>query len=271
MKSIPDGWAVLLTLFDHVADGLLKEPESRASQLDIEGHLWRLPRHVVHSYRNVITDEDRAQARPLVQKLRSRAVKLINERPEHALVREKLAERVQSARREFSFRSWRLDDVERFVSYLNNEAMWTYIPEDYPAPLTPELAEVLIRHSNEAPERHEVCAVEWQGEVVGQVRLQFDSSPTPDSAEISYWLAQPFWNKGLTTDFVTLYTSISFQSHPAIDRIFAHVLVGNDSSIRVLEKSGYRQESFEYHNLLKHGKKVSTYVLSVFRWDYQVE
>jgi len=260
----------LFACFERLATEVFAEAESGATPSGRERRLWRLPKNVVYYYHNVITREDMARVRPLVEKLRHRAVELINELPERAEARARLAELARSAQERFTFHPWSMGDLELFVSYLDNAAMWAHIPEDYPEPLTLEMAATLIEASNEAPRHHEVHAVRWNGDVIGQARLQFDSSPSPDSAELSYWLAQPYWNRGLTTDFVTLYTYESFRTHPKIGRIFAQVLEGNDSSIRVLEKAGYRQESFEYHNVEKHGRKLSTHVFSVYDSDYLV-
>ena len=268
MTSTQSDLEPLIELFEHLADSILKEASLQPQSRDIEDRLWRLPKHVVHYYYNTIRDADQVKVRPLVRMLRSRAVDLICSRPEYASIRQARAERIAALTEQFRFRPWRMGDVDRFMSYLDNPAMWAYIPEDYPAPLTRDLAEVLIRHSNAAPERHEVRAVEWQGQVIGQVRLQFDSSPESDGAEVSYWLAQPFWNQGLTTDFVTLYTSTCFANHPRLAYVFAQVLDGNDASLRVLQKSGYRWEAFAYRNQVKRGKPTSTHVLSVFRQDY---
>jgi len=92
------------------------------------------------------------------------------------------------------FESWRSDDLETYVSLLDNKDMWTYFPEEYPDPLTPEIAEALISNSNEAEDRHQVHAIHYGGDIVGQARLLFDGSD--DAAEISYWIGQrPFRNQ----------------------------------------------------------------------------
>jgi RimJ/RimL family protein N-acetyltransferase len=116
--------------------------------------------------------------------------------------------------------------------------------------------------------RHFVNAVEWHNLPVGQVRLQFDSSPYPDAVEISYWIARPYWGQGLATKVVSMFTADCFSERPQIDRVFAQVLDRNRASMRVLEKAGYRFESFRYQNVTKGDRKHSSHFFGVCRADY---
>ncbi len=144
---------------------------------------------------------------------------------------------------QYTFRPWAQSDVDRYVEMLDDAEIWLHLDESYPDPLTEEYAVRLIDLSRNLSS-HEVRAVVHNGEVIGQVRLQYDNAKTSPGlsekdAEISYWLGRPFWGKGLMTDIVRLYTWMSFRSHN-LESLSAWVRESNRGSIRVLEKSGYR-------------------------------
>lgn len=60
------------------------------------------------------------------------------------------------------------------------------------------------------------------------------------NAELGYWLAEPYWGKGIMTQILVLAIS-SYFSHTDVIRIYANVYAGNISSMRVLEKIGFRK------------------------------
>lgn len=258
----------LSKLFDQLARDIVNEANLGNAADDHVSKLWQLPKATVHYYYNVVTDQEKSKASPLVEKFRLRAVDLINQLPETKTFKEALSLRLSNAAKQFRFRQWRETDLDVYRSLLDNEEMWRFFPENYPDPLTPDAATALIETSNNLPDRHKVHAIEWNGAVVGQARLLFDPA-TPDAAEISYWLGQQYWGQGLAGNFVALYTQISFRENPNINRIFAKVIEGNAASVKLLEKVGYRDESFAYKNVEKYGDPLSTQTLSVFRKSYQ--
>ena len=62
------------------------------------------------------------------------------------------------------------------------------------------------------------------------------------TAEIGYWLAEPFWGRGIATDAVRAIVDYAFASFGLIG-VEAHVFEWNLASCRVLEKVGFVQES----------------------------
>lgn len=144
--------------------------------------------------------------------------------------------------RRYTFQHWTQADVDRYVELLDDPEIWLHLDESYPDPLTAEYAVRLIDLSRNLSS-HEVRAVVHNGEVVGQVRLQFENAKTSPGlsekdAEISYWLGRPYWGRGLMSDIVRLYTWMSFKSH-GLESLSAWVRESNRGSVRVLEKSGY--------------------------------
>lgn len=150
--------------------------------------------------------------------------------------------RASAARGRLVLRPWSRDDVPAFVALLDDPRVWRHLPEDYPAPLSEEMARDLIEISN-AGAHHEVRAIERDGAVVGQVSLAFDPDARPArDAEISYWLGAAHWGEGIGSEVVALYTGVAFARRPELAAIHAVVHPENRMSARVLEKAGYRLE-----------------------------
>ena len=71
--------------------------------------------------------------------------------------------------------------------------------------------------------------------------------------ELGYWLAKPYWGRGITTRAVRKLCEIGFAEHQ-LQRIFARVRDGNQPSIRVLEKCGFQLEARVPKHYFKNGK-----------------
>ena len=252
-------------VFEHLCRSIL---DGEGDPGAAERRLWAAPETAAHFVFGVITDDQRRQVEPLIHRLRGDAGQLINRRLDRSVSKSEIAARVAAARFEFLLRPWRAADARRYAALLESEAVWNALPDEYPGPLSDAMASNLIDISNGWSDRHVVFAVEWRGEAIGQVRLQFDSSDFADTAEISYWLGVDYWDRGLGTSIVSLFTAECFRRRPDLNRIFAVVLDGNAGSTRVLQKAGYRYESFRYHNVVKDGSTRSSRVFGLCRADY---
>src|SRR5262249_41514483 len=74
-------------------------------------------------------------------------------------------------------------------------------------------------------------------------------------AEVGYWLAKPFWGRGIMTAVVEPWCRTAFAEFGLV-KITAHVFAGNPASARVLEKCGFQQEGL----LRKHFLKDDTFI-----------
>jgi len=138
-----------------------------------------------------------------------------------------------------SLRPWRTDEAGVLRGLLDDPEVWRHLPEDYPDPLTDEVAAELVAISL-LEHHHEVRAVEVDGEVVGQVRLLFDGHGADRSgAEISYWLGRAHWGRGIGTKLVRHATETAFARHASLERLTARVHPDNSASAAVLAKAGY--------------------------------
>jgi RimJ/RimL family protein N-acetyltransferase len=137
-------------------------------------------------------------------------------------------------------RPWRRDEAALMCALLDDPAVWRYLPEPYPGPLSAQLGAELIEVAA-MQGHHEVRAVECGGVVVGQVRLLFDRHGADRrGAEISYWLGHAYWGHGIGTVLVHEATEEAFARHTVLECLRARVHPDNGASASVLLNAGYR-------------------------------
>jgi ribosomal-protein-alanine N-acetyltransferase len=76
--------------------------------------------------------------------------------------------------------------------------------------------------------------------IAGTVALSNVARGPHDSANLGYWVAEPFNGRGLATDAVRELIPIAFDEL-GLHRLEAGTLVDNVASQRVLEKNGFEQ------------------------------
>jgi len=72
---------------------------------------------------------------------------------------------------------------------------------------------------------------------VGGIGLHLQNDIQCKNAEPGYWLAEPYWGKGIITKAVTQMVDYGFKTWE-VSRIFARPFGTNIASQRVLEKPG---------------------------------
>jgi len=89
-------------------------------------------------------------------------------------------------------RSWRLADAEPLARHADNRKIWLNLRDAFPHPYTGHDAREFIRSvRNRVPETTFAIAVN-EGPV-GSVGFVLRPDVERVSAEIGYWLAEPFW------------------------------------------------------------------------------
>jgi ribosomal-protein-alanine N-acetyltransferase len=83
-------------------------------------------------------------------------------------------------------------------------------------------------------------------------------------AEIGYWLAKPFWGRGIMTAIVQLVCRYAFEEFGLL-KIMAHVSPANLASARVLEKCGFLQEGFLRKHFVKDGMLLDARLFALLR------
>ncbi len=83
-------------------------------------------------------------------------------------------------------------------------------------------------------------------------------------AEVGYWLAKPYWGRGIMTAVVQRVCQYAFEEFGLV-KITAHVFCHNPASARVLEKCGFQQEGFLRKHFLKDGKFLDARLFALLR------
>jgi RimJ/RimL family protein N-acetyltransferase len=83
-------------------------------------------------------------------------------------------------------------------------------------------------------------------------------------AEIGYWLAKPFWGRGIMTTVVQRVCRHAFEEFGLV-KITAHVFSHNPASARVLQKCGFQEEGFLRRHFLKDGQFIDARLFALLR------
>ncbi len=149
-------------------------------------------------------------------------------------------------------RSWRTSDVDSLARYANNRKIWLNLRDAFPHPYTKHDAREFIRAVRQrTPET--TLAIAMGGEAVGSVGFVLHPDVERVSAEIGYWLAEPFWGRGITTEALAAVTTHAIAAH-GLTRIYALPFAWNAASCRVLEKAGYVLEARLRKSAIKNGE-----------------
>jgi RimJ/RimL family protein N-acetyltransferase len=107
-------------------------------------------------------------------------------------------------------------------------------------------------------------AIEAGGEAAGGIGLRLGQDVERFSAEIGYWLGEPFWGRGIATAALSATVKHAFAELGLI-RIFAIPFAGNEASLRVLEKAGFLREGVLRRSAVKEGRVLDQLLYAVTR------
>lgn len=141
---------------------------------------------------------------------------------------------------ELRLRRFEPNDASRLVELCNNRKLWERLTDYFPHPYSEKDARLFIE-SCMAEDPPETFAIELDSILIGSVGLKSHKGIYRFTAEIGYWLGEPYWGKGYATRAVKLLTAWGLEKMGFL-RIQASVFDFNKISQRVLEKAGYNLE-----------------------------
>jgi ribosomal-protein-alanine N-acetyltransferase len=149
-------------------------------------------------------------------------------------------------------RSWQRGDLDSMVAHADNRNVWINLRDRFPHPYTVRDGRAFLKHTlAQHPETGFAIAV--NGEAVGGVGFQIMADVERVSAEIGYWLGEPFWGRGIATEALVALTRYAIATH-GLTRVYAVPFAWNAASCRVLEKAGYVLEGRLRRSAIKDGK-----------------
>ncbi|MCP4748243.1 MAG: GNAT family N-acetyltransferase [Desulfobacteraceae bacterium] len=161
---------------------------------------------------------------------------------------------------EYIIRNLQIKDAPAIARYANNRKIWLNLRDKFPHPYRLEDAESFISSACKAKPTT-VFAIANQIEAIGGIGLCPGEDVHRYTAEMGYWLAEPFWGKGIMTKAVKSLTAYAIRNLK-LHRIFAEPYVTNPASAKVLEKAGFVCEGILRSNVYKDGKVLDQYIFS---------
>jgi len=156
-------------------------------------------------------------------------------------------------------RQWIKEDIESLAKLANNKNIAGNMSDRFPFPYTLKDAEEWITlNENKNPAAN--FAIEADGELAGGCGIMMMKDVYRCSAEIGYWIAEPFWGKGVATEAVKLLPKEIRANYPEIIRVFAKPFAYNKASMKVLEKNGFHLESIRKKAVIKNNIVMDDYV-----------
>ena len=132
------------------------------------------------------------------------------------------------------------NDLPVLAQLANNKKIWLNVRDILPHPYT--LDDAIFFFNLIKDEKPQVSfAIEYEGEFCGMIGLMLQTDIYRLTAEIGYWLGEPFWNKGIVTKAVALITDYGFNKLGFV-RIHTGIFEYNTASMKVLEKNGYKKD-----------------------------
>ena len=160
-------------------------------------------------------------------------------------------------------RSWDWRDRDAIVRYANNRKVSINLRDRFPYPYTARDARNWLDVVVDAKPVTNF-AIDVAGEAVGGIGFTPQHDVERRSAEIGYWIGEPFWGRGIATEALIVVTEYAFASFD-LCRLYAHVFDWNAASARVLEKAGYEFEGRLKKSVTKDGQTIDQLMYAIIR------
>jgi len=159
---------------------------------------------------------------------------------------------------QFALSEFRPADKPNLIEFLNEQEIYD-LTLRIPRPYTEEVAGRWLGIVAENTKR-EGRPIQWAiretgGDVIGGCGFDGLRIGKTHRGEIGYWLARPYWGRGIMTATVRKVCAHGFAEFGLV-KIVAHVFDFNIRSARVLEKCGFVLEG----RLRKHFEKDGRYI-----------
>lgn len=149
-----------------------------------------------------------------------------------------------------TLRHWANGDAPALARHADNPRIAAMMRDSFPSPYTVEDARRFITTASGS--ENLLLAIEVDGESVGGIGIYPLDDVHRKTAEIGYWLAEPYWGRGIVTDAVRAIVPAAFERF-AISRLHAGIFSLNPASMRVMEKCGFCREAVHHEAITKNG------------------
>ena len=131
----------------------------------------------------------------------------------------------------FKLREWQQSDLVSLVKYANNANIAKNMTNGFPHPYTLENGQNFLNMA--ITNNKTIKCIEINNEASGGIGLHLQNDIQCKNAELGYWLAEPFWGKGIVTDAIKQMVNYGFDNFD-INRIYARPFGTNLASQKLL-------------------------------------
>lgn len=151
-------------------------------------------------------------------------------------------------------RKWKMSDAEDLAHILSNKKILNNLRDKIPYPYTVKHAKEFIASVTEADPNDVLSfAIVYGDAVVGCITAYRQQGIYSRSAEMGYYVAEEYWNKGIASNAIKLLCEYVF-GNTDIVRVYAGVYANNVASCKALEKADIPFEGLLKKYELKLGK-----------------
>jgi len=161
----------------------------------------------------------------------------------------------------FKLRPVTNNDLDKLVQYANNPKIADNLTNVFPHPYTKENGEFFINMAT-SHDPLRIHAIDVNGEMIGAIGIHPQADIMVKNAELGYWLAEPFWGKGIMTEAIRQSIKYGFETFD-INRIYARPFGSNIGSQKALEKAGFQLEGRFKKTIFKNGRYEDELVYAV--------
>jgi RimJ/RimL family protein N-acetyltransferase len=151
-----------------------------------------------------------------------------------------------------TLRPWRDSDIPSLLKYANNKNIAKNLTDRFPHPFLAANAEWFLNWAN-THTPPQILAIDVNGEAIGSIGLHPLEDVFRLNCELGYWVAEPFWGKGIATQAIALMTEYA-KANFAFTRLFARPYGSNIGSQKALLKAGFVLEGRFEKTIIKNGK-----------------
>ena len=154
---------------------------------------------------------------------------------------------------DFTLRPFCMEDADSLAYYANNPNIAKNLRNVFPQPYTKEDAVAYLQSCIEKEGCGQITrAIVVGGQAVGSIGIFIQTDVACKTAELGYFLGEPFWGNGIASRAISSIIKEAF-SRFVLQRIFATPFATNLASCRVLEKAGFTLEGILRRSVYKNG------------------
>lgn len=164
-----------------------------------------------------------------------------------------------------TLRALTLADAGAITAAINDRDVQDNLRDGIPYPYSEQDAKAFIATVHAMPEGAAwYFAIALEGKTIGVISATRGENVHVRTAEIGYYIARPYWKKGIGTQALKQLCATMFENTNIV-RLFAEPFSHNHASCRILEKAGFVQEGILRKNAYKNGEVLDMTMYALVR------